>query len=155
MALSRNSQLVQDALKQHGLSIEVMELSASTRTAQDAAEAVGCQLGQIVKSLVFRSGDQALLFLVSGQNQLNTARVSARLGLPIEKADADFTRQQSGFPIGGVPPLAHANPIQTYIDRDLLTYDEVWAAAGTPRSVFKFASRLLPELTGGLVIEVT
>jgi len=155
MALSKNSQRVQQALEQHGLGLEVVELDASTRTAQEAAQAVGCELGQIVKSLVFRSGKNALLFLVSGSNQLNIARVSAYLGIPIEKADADFARQASGYPIGGVPPLAHDVPLQTYIDQSLLDYEFVWAAAGTPHSVFKLESRLLQMLTGGLIIEVT
>ena len=155
MALSKNSRLVQQALQAHGLGLEVVELDATTRTAHDAAAAVGCELGQIVKSLVFRSGDNALLFLVSGSNQLNVGSVSTQLGMPIEKADADFAREKSGFPIGGVPPVAHASPMVTYIDRTLLDYEQVWAAAGTPNSVFKLESRLLPELTGGLVIDVT
>ena len=155
MALSKNSQRVQQALEQHGLGLEVVELDASTRTAQEAAQAVGCELGQIVKSLIFRSGENALLFLVSGSNQLNIARVSAQLGMPIEKADADFARQASGYPIGGVPPLAHNTPMQTYIDQSLLDYDVVWAAAGTPHSVFKLESRLLQILTGGSIIKVT
>jgi len=155
MVLSKNAQKVKDALKARNLELEVIELNASTRTAQDAANALGCQIGQIVKSLVFRSGEQALLFLVSGQNQLNVQRVSAVLGIPLEKADADFTRQKSGFPIGGVPPLAHITPMRTYIDRDLMTYDEVWAAAGTPHAIFKIESRLLPELTGGQILEIT
>ncbi len=155
MVLSKNSRLVQNALMDHGLTLEVIELDASTRTAKDAANAVGCQIGQIVKSLVFRSGEKALLFLVSGKNQLNVAQVSARLGMPVEKADADFARQKSGFPIGGVPPVAHTTPMLTYIDRDLLSFGNVWAAAGTPNSVFKIESRLLPELTGGSIIELT
>ena len=155
MTLSKNSQRVQQALEQHGLGLEVVELDASTRTAQEAAQAVGCELGQIVKSLIFRSGENALLFLVSGSNQLNIARVSAQLGMPIEKADADFARQASGYPIGGVPPLAHKTPMQTFIDHSLLDSDIVWAAAGTPHSVFKLESRLLQILTGGSIIKVT
>jgi len=155
MALSKNAQKIQDALKERGMQLEVIELDASTRTARDAANAVGCQIGQIVKSLVFRSGEDALLFLVSGQNQLNVARVSSEMGIPIEKADADFTREKSGFPIGGVPPLAHEKPIRTFIDRDLMAFDEVWAAAGTPHAVFKVKSRLLPELTGGVILDLT
>jgi prolyl-tRNA editing enzyme YbaK/EbsC (Cys-tRNA(Pro) deacylase) len=155
MGLSKNAQKIQDALKERGLQLAVIELDTSTRTAQDAANAVGCQIGQIVKSLVFRSGDDALLFLVSGQNQLNVARVSAELGIPIKKADADFAHQKSGYPIGGVPPLAHEEPMHTYIDRDLMVFDEVWAAAGTPHAVFKLESRLLPEVTGGLILDLT
>jgi len=155
MALSKNAQKIQDALKASDLRLEVIELNASTRTAQEAANAVGCQIGQIVKSLVFRSGGDALLFLVSGQNRLNVERVSLEMGIPIEKADADFTREKSGYPIGGVPPIAHATPMRTFIDRDLMAFDEVWAAAGTPHAVFKLESRLLPELTGGFILDVT
>ncbi len=155
MALSKNAQKIQDALKSRHLQLEVIELDASTRTAQEAANAVGCQIGQIVKSLVFRSGEDALLFLVSGQNQLDVARVSAELGIPVEKADADFTREKSGYPIGGVPPIAHATPMRAFIDRDLMAFDEVWAAAGTPHAVFKLESRLLPELTGGLILDLS
>lgn len=155
MTLSEKSQLVQQALEQHHLSLEVVELNASTRTAQDAATAVGCEIGQICKSLVFRSGATPLLFLVSGKNQLNVAKVSADLGLPLEKADADFTREKTGFAIGGIPPVAHTTPIATYIDRTLLAYPEIWAAAGTPHAVFKLESHLLLTLTSGTVIDVT
>ncbi|MGV8026220.1 MAG: YbaK/EbsC family protein [Anaerolineaceae bacterium] len=154
MTLSEKSQLVQQALERHHLSLEVVELNASTRTAQDAATAVGCELGQICKSLVFRSGDTPVLFLVSGKNQLNVAKVSTHLGLPLEKADADFTREKTGFAIGGIPPVAHITPIATYIDRILLDYSEIWAAAGTPHAVFKLESHLLLTLTGGTVIDV-
>lgn len=154
MPLSEKSQLVQRALEQHHLALEVVEMSDSTRTAQDAAAAVGCEIGQICKSLIFRSGNTPLLFLVSGKNQLNVARVSAALGFPLEKADAVFTKEKTGFAIGGIPPLAHASPIATYIDRTLLEYPEIWAAAGTPHAVFKLESRMLLTLTGGKIIDV-
>ncbi|HOJ00619.1 MAG TPA: YbaK/EbsC family protein [Anaerolineaceae bacterium] len=154
MTLSEKSQLVQQALEKHHLSLQVVELDASTRTSQEAAHAVGCEIGQICKSLVFRSADTPLLFLVSGKNQLNVARVSADLGFPLEKADAAFTKEKTGFAIGGIPPVAHATPIKTYIDRTLLEYPEIWAAAGTPHAVFKLESRLLLTLTGGTLIDV-
>ena len=154
MSLSKKSQMVQQALNEHNLTLDVIELDASTRTAQDAANAVGCDIGQICKSLVFRSGDTPVLFLVSGKNQLNVAQVSAHLGISLEKADADFTKQKTGYSIGGIPPVAHTNPITTYIDRTLLSYQHIWAAAGTPHSVFKLESELLPVLTGGSVIDV-
>lgn len=154
MPLSEKSQLVQRALEQHHLALEVVEMNDSTRTAQDAAAAVGCEIGQICKSLIFRSGDSPLLFLVSGKNQLNVARVSAALGFPLEKADAAFTKEKTGFAIGGIPPLAHASPITTYIDRTLLEYPEIWAAAGTPHAVFKLESCMLLTLTGGKIIDV-
>ena len=155
MELSKKSQLVQHVLEQHHLSLEVVELDASTRTAQEAAEAVACALGQICKSLVFRSADTPLLFLVSGKNQLNVPKVSALLGFPLEKADAAFTREKTGFAIGGIPPVAHPTPITTYIDKTLLEYPLIWAAAGTPHSVFKLESNHLLSLTGGQVIDVT
>lgn len=154
MELSKKSQLVQQVLEQHHLALEVVELDASTRTAQEAADAVGCEIGQICKSLVFRSADTPLLFLVSGKNQLHVSKVSALLGFPLEKADAAFTREKTGFAIGGIPPVAHAISIQTYIDSTLLSYAEIWAAAGTPHSVFKLESRHLLDLTGGQVIDV-
>ena len=154
MPLSKKSQMVQQALTEHNLTLDMIELDASTRTAQDAANAVGCEIGQICKSLVFRSGDTPVLFLVSGKNQLNVAQVSAHLGISLEKADAGFTKQKTGYSIGGIPPVAHTNPITTYIDRTLLSYRHIWAAAGTPHSVFKLDSELLPVLTGGSVIDV-
>lgn len=154
MTLSEKPQLVQQALEQYHLFLQVVELDASTRTSQEAADAVGCEIGQICKSLVFRSGDIPLLFLVSGKNQLNVAKVSSNLGLPLEKADAAFTKEKTGFAIGGIPPVAHISPIQTYIDRTLLEYPEIWAAAGTPHAVFKLESHLLLTLTGGTVIDV-
>ena len=154
MSLSKKSQMVQQALTEHNLTLDVIELDASTRTAQDAANAVGCEIGQICKSLVFCSGDTPVLFLVSGKNQLNVAQVSAHLGISLEKADDDFTKQKTGYSIGGIPPVAHTNPLTTYIDRTLLSYQHIWAAAGTPHSVFKLDSELLPVLTGGSVIDV-
>lgn len=154
MTLSKNSAKVQAFLDQFGLKLEVQELVQSTRTAQDAADAVGCELGQIVKSLVFRSGPTPLLFLVSGKNQLDLQKAGSALGRDIQKADADFVREQTGYPIGGVPPVAHANLIDIFIDRDLMAYEEIWAAAGTPNAVFRIKSDDLPRITGGRIIDV-
>lgn len=154
MQLSKNSQKVQDYLKRYDLELEVLELAESTRTAQEAASAAGCEVGQIVKSLVFRCGEEALLFLVSGKNQLDTHKVSQIIGKTITKADADFAKEKTGYAIGGVPPVAHATPIETFIDKDLLGYEDVWAAAGTPHAVFRLNSNDLPRLTGGRVIEM-
>jgi prolyl-tRNA editing enzyme YbaK/EbsC (Cys-tRNA(Pro) deacylase) len=155
MHLSKNSARVQTYLDQFNMKLEVLELSQSTRTAQEAADAVGCEPGQIVKSLVFRSGSDPLLFLVSGKNQLNTKKVSETLNFKIEKADADFAREKTGFPIGGVPPVAHENPIQIFIDRDLFGFEDVWAAAGTPNAVFRIKSKDLPLITGGRVLDIS
>ena len=132
----------------------MLELAESTRTAQEAADAAKCEVGQIVKSLVFRSGDEALLFLVSGKNMLDIPKVSQLIGKTISKADADFVKAKTGYAIGGVPPVALLAAIETYIDRDLMAFESVWAAAGTPHAVFQLKSNDLPRLTGGKVIEV-
>jgi prolyl-tRNA editing enzyme YbaK/EbsC (Cys-tRNA(Pro) deacylase) len=154
MALSKKSKIVQDYLLKFGLKIEVVEFPESTRTAQEAADAIGCELGQIVKSLVFRNKDQGVLFLVSGKNNLNVEKVARDLKIEVKKADADFVKTVTGFTIGGIPPVAHQTKMDTYIDEDLLGYKEVWAAAGMPFSVFKLESRMLQPLTNGKVIQV-
>ena len=154
MALSTNCQKVQNYLNRFNLKLEVQELAKSTRTAQQAADAVGCTVGQIVKSLIFRTGNQPLLFLVSGKNQLDVNKVNAALNFQLHKADAHFVRKKSGYTIGGVPPVAHAFPMEVFIDRDLMEYDEIWAAAGTPNAVFRLKSNDLPRITGGRVIDV-
>jgi len=135
--LSQSAQKVQDALGELGMSLEVLELPNSTRTAVEAAQAVGCQVGQIVKSLIFKAN-----------------RTRRPILEPLGKADADFVRQQTGFAIGGVPPVGHSHKIDTYIDRDLLSYQEVWAAAGTPRAVFRLTPQDLSKMTGGLVLDI-
>ena len=154
MILSNKSQQVQDYLNKRGYACEVIELEDSTRTAREAADAVGCTIGQIVKSLVFRAANQPILFLVSGKNRLDVQKVSQTLGFEIELADADFTKEMTGYTIGGVPPAAHISAIDTYVDEDLLKYDEVWAAAGTPHSVFKLKSSDLLPLTNGKAISI-
>jgi len=145
---------VQAALFAAGVAAHVEEFPASTRTAQDAATAVGTGVGQIVKSLVFLAGDAPVLALVSGANRLDPARLAALTGASIGKADADAVRQATGYSIGGVPPTGFAAPIPTFIDRDLLQYDIVWAAAGTPRHVFPIAPRELVRVTGGSVADL-
>lgn len=156
-SLSPSAQKVQDALEAKGYSLEVVELPDSTRTAAEAAQAIGCQVGQIVKSLVFRAEktNRPILVIASGTNRVNEERIGQLLGEPIGKADAGFVRQNTGFVIGGVPPLGHDQPLQTFIDQDLLQYDEVWAAAGTPHAVFRLSPEHLENMTGGQIIEVT
>jgi len=154
LALSTSCRKVQNYLNNFNLKLEVQELSKSTRTAQQAADAVGCAVGQIVKSLIFRTADQPLLFLVSGKNQLDVDKVNTEFNFQLQKADAHFVREKSGYAIGGVPPVAHAFPMEVFIDRDLMGYDEVWAAAGTPNAVFRLKSNDLPHITGGRVIDV-
>jgi len=155
--LTPSAKRVQDALNALGFSLEVLELPASTRTAVEAANAVGCQLGQIVKSLVFkakRSG-KPVLVLTSGANRVNEKRIEDLIGEPLGKANADFVRESTGFAIGGVPPLGHTQTLETYIDQDLLQYETVWAAAGTPHALFKLNPKDLVRMTGGKVIKVT
>jgi len=152
MNLPDASQKVQNYLDQFGLDLKVRQFPDSTRTAKDAADAVGCEVGQIVKSLIFRSGDKPLLFLVSGKNQLNVQKASHDLSIPIEKANAQFVRDTTGYAIGGVPPVAHAVKMDVYIDEDLMAYTHVWCAAGTPHAVFQLESKNLPRITGGKVI---
>ena len=154
MALSKKSKLVQDYLLQFGHKVDILEYSESTKTAQEAATAIGCEIGQIVKSLVFNSNGKGLLFLVSGNNKLDVEKVARELRIEIKKADADFVKKVTGFSIGGVPPVAHETKMETYIDQDLLAYDEVWAAAGMPFSVFRLESRMLQPLTNGKGIAV-
>jgi prolyl-tRNA editing enzyme YbaK/EbsC (Cys-tRNA(Pro) deacylase) len=147
---------VQDALRALGLPADVRELGASTRTAPEAAAAVGCELGAIVKSLVFRgrsSGDPVLV-LVSGDNRADEARVEAEVGEAVGRADADWVREVTGYAIGGIPPVGHPSPVRTVVDEDLLRFDEVWAAAGTPRAVFPVAPRALAEAAGGTLAAV-
>ena len=155
--LSPSAQRVQDALRGMGFGYEVIEFAQTTRTAAEAAAAVGCTVGQIAKSLVFktRHGGRPLLVIASGANRVNEKAMQAVVGEPIEKPDADFVRQQTGFVIGGVPPLGHAAPLTIYIDEDLLQYDIIWAAAGTPNAVFRLAPADLLPMTGGQAIKVT
>jgi prolyl-tRNA editing enzyme YbaK/EbsC (Cys-tRNA(Pro) deacylase) len=151
--LNTAAQKVQDALREVGVECVVREMPASTRTAQDAAQAIGCQVGQIVKSLVFLGKDsrKPYLLLVSGANRVDEKKIAPLLGEAIEKADADFVRQQTGFAIGGVPPLAHTQPLDTLIDEDLMVFDEIWAAAGTPNAVFRLTPAELSRISRGKV----
>src|SRR6202022_480775 len=145
---------VQAALTAAAIDARIEEFPSSTRTAQEAAATVGTTVGQIVKSLVFLAGDAPVMALVSGVNRLDTQRLAALSGAPIGKAGADAVRQATGYSIGGVPPIGFPAPIPTYIDRDLLRYDIVWAAAGTPRHVFPIAPDELVRITGGHVADL-
>ncbi|MBN1565538.1 MAG: YbaK/EbsC family protein [Anaerolineae bacterium] len=158
MTLSPSAQKVQDALTERGFgAITVVELPGSTRTSAEAAAAIGCTVAQIAKSLIFKgkeSGDP-ILVIASGTNRVNTQTIKALVGEAIEKPDADFVREKTGFAIGGIPPVGHVQPVTTFIDEELLHYDEIWAAAGTPHAVFKLLSGDLAPMTGGRVITVT
>lgn len=154
--LSSSAQKVQTALDALGLGHKVMELPQSTRTAAEAAEAIGCQVEQIAKSLIFKRKhtQRPVLVVASGGNRVNEKKLAALLGEPIERADADFVRERTGFVIGGVPPLAHAEPLETFLDEDLWQYEAIWAAAGTPRAVFGLAPADLAKITAGQVVAI-
>jgi prolyl-tRNA editing enzyme YbaK/EbsC (Cys-tRNA(Pro) deacylase) len=153
MPLKPSAQRVQDALAARGFQIQVEELAQTARSAAEAAAAVGCQVGQIAKSLVFkgRASGRAVLVIASGSNRVDTARVEALLGEPLDRPDADFVREATGFAIGGVPPLGHASPLTTFIDEDLGRHDRIWAAAGHPSAVFPLTLDELVRMTGGQV----
>ena len=137
------------------LGFETREFPEGTHTVADAAAAVGVAPGQIVKSLVVRrESDRPVIVAVSGTNRLDLGKVAALVGEPVSMAPARWVREVTGFAIGGVPPAGHAGPAETLIDEDLMAYDEVWAAAGTPYEVFPIAPSQLVELTGGRVVEV-
>ena len=152
--LPDSAQRVVDAAASHGVAIDVIEYPDGTRTAQDAAAAVGCEVGQIVKSLIFSIDDELVLALTSGANRVDTAALTAAAGgQKCDKADADQVREVTGYAIGGVPPFGHANPVRSFIDPDLLTHDEVWAAAGTPRHVFALEPAQLLAATGAIAAD--
>jgi prolyl-tRNA editing enzyme YbaK/EbsC (Cys-tRNA(Pro) deacylase) len=155
--LLNSAQRVQNALKQKDFDCKVMELPSSTRTAQDAATSIGCEISQIVKSLIFKTKDtgRPVLVLASGVNRVNEKTVELYLSEKIIKADAEFTREITGFAIGGIPPVGHKQTIELiFIDQDLLRFDSVWAAAGTPNAVFNMHSKDLVSITNGKVISI-
>ena len=154
--LSPAAQRVQDALTAQGFSYQVVESPEPTRTAAEAAKRVGCQVGQIVKSLLFKTqSGQPVLVLTSGANQVNEYRIGMLLRETLTKAPAAFVRQVTGFAIGGVPPLGYAQPVLAFVDQDLMKHGEVWAAGGTPNALFKLAPADLVKMTGGQTVKVT
>ena len=156
-SLKKSAQAVQDALDAKGLSCEVKELPDTTRSAKDAAKAVGCEVREIAKSLVFATvpGNTPVLVIASGPNRVNEASISQVVGSDITMASPDFVREQTGFAIGGVPPLGHKVDIVTLIDEDLMALDVVWAAAGTPFSVFAITPQALLAATDGRVVNIS
>jgi prolyl-tRNA editing enzyme YbaK/EbsC (Cys-tRNA(Pro) deacylase) len=130
-----------------GLDVEVQEFPQGTRTAVDAAAAIGCDVAQIVKSLVFMADDQPLLVLTSGANRVDEGALGRTLGLTLRKATADEVRDATGYAIGGTPPFGHRQPLRVICDRDLMVHQEVWAAAGSPSTVFPIVSARLLEVT--------
>ena len=154
--LSSSAQKVQDTLRRLGFGNQVIELQETTRTSADAARAAGCQVGQIAKSLVFkgRNTHKPILVIASGVNRVNEQKIADLISEPLAKADADYVRTQTGFVIGGVPPVGHVEKMEIFIDEDLLKYDEIWGAAGTPNAVFRLSPTDLVKMTGGRVTSI-
>lgn len=155
-ALKPSARRVQAALAGKGHGFEVREFPDSTRTSAEAAAAIGCAVGQIAKSLIFRgeTSGRPVLVVASGSNRVDERKVAAAIGEPIGRADAAFVRERTGFAIGGVPPLGHLEPPLVVLDEDLRGYAEIWAAAGTPNAVFRLTPDELPGLAGGAYAEV-
>ncbi|MFE9681071.1 YbaK/EbsC family protein [Streptomyces sp. NPDC006285] len=157
MTLGKSARKFQEELDRRGLDATVIELASSTRTADDAANSLGCAPAQIVKSLVFRATTtgEAVIVLASGPNRVNEKTLAAHVGSEIGKADADFVKTTTGYSIGGVPPLGHKNEAVLFVDQDLLGFPEVWAAAGTPHAVFKISGAITEILPKHTVVDVT
>ena len=156
-ALQKSAQSIQQTLDARGLGLQVIQLTETARTANDAAAALKCDVAQIVKSLIFKTANsnKPVLVLVSGPNRVNEKAVETQIGEPIVKADANFTEEVTGFAIGGIPPLGHKKQIEhILIDEDLLKYPDLWAAAGTPHAVFNLRAADLQPLTNGKVISI-
>lgn len=154
--LKESAKRVQSLLQEMGYANQVVELPDSARTAQEAAEAIGCEVAQIAKSIIFRlsPSDQPLLVVASGVNRVNEKSIAQLVTEKLGKADADFVREKTGFVIGGVAPIGHATAVMTFIDEDLLQYPSIWAAAGHPKAVFELKPNELVSMTQGQVISI-
>ncbi|WP_454051997.1 YbaK/EbsC family protein [Clostridium sp. Marseille-Q7071] len=154
--LSKSAEKVQIVLNKFGFELNVIELSDSTRTAQEAADTIGCDVSQIAKSLIFKgkTSQNPILIVASGTNRVNEKAIKGNLREKLEKADADFVLAHTGFAIGGIPPIGHKTSITTLIDEDLMQYEEIWAAVGTPHAVFKLTPKILTEITNGDIISI-
>ncbi len=142
---------VKDVLEASGIEFEINILPDAVRTAKAAADALGCEVGQIANSLIFRDAgsDAAVLIMCAGDRRVDPARVRQQTGIELGKADAEFVRGVTGFAIGGVPPVAHAQTLRCLLDTSLRRHQEIWAAAGTPESVFRMSPAQLGQITGG------
>jgi prolyl-tRNA editing enzyme YbaK/EbsC (Cys-tRNA(Pro) deacylase) len=154
--LSPSAQKVDDALRALGYQFDIIEHAESTRTAQEAAQRAGCELGQIVKSMIFRGkvSGKPILVLTSGANRVDEKRISEYAREAIGRADPDFVRSATSFAIGGVPPVGHPQKLETYLDEDFLQYKTIWAAAGNPNAIFELPTEALQELTDAKVVRV-
>jgi prolyl-tRNA editing enzyme YbaK/EbsC (Cys-tRNA(Pro) deacylase) len=155
-ALRPSVQKVQDTLEALGFRNEVVELEATTRTSADAARAVGSTVEQIAKSILFQGGrtHKPVLVIASGPNRVNEKTIAELIGEPLGKADAEYVREKTGFVIGGVPPVGHIEKPEIFIDQDLLQYEQIWVAAGSPHAVFRLSPSELVRMTGGRVVSI-
>jgi prolyl-tRNA editing enzyme YbaK/EbsC (Cys-tRNA(Pro) deacylase) len=153
---SPSVQKVQVVLKALGFQNQVLELQTTTRTSAEAAQTIGCQVEQIAKSIIFRrkQTDKPILVIASGPNRVSEKKIEELISEPLGKADADYVRKHTGFVIGGVPPIGHLEKLDVFIDEDLLQYEEIWAAAGSPNAVFKLTPSDLIKMTNGRVISI-
>lgn len=158
MSRIQNTQVVQAYIKANNINTTILTMPTNTHTSKQAAEALECDLRQIAKSIVFRLDQKPLLFLVSGPNRVDLAKVSKLLNqthdIKLQKADADFVYQYTGFPIGGMPPFAHKQKLDTFVDEDLKAFDEVWCAGGSDVTLFKIRLDVLLKLTQAQVVEL-
>ena len=154
MARMRGPDRVKAALEAASLDCEIHTLPDSTRTATEAAAAIGCSVGEIAKSLVFRAGARAVVAIMSGDHRLDPAKLADVLGEEVSRADADFVRAATGFAIGGVPPLGHATPVPVFMDAGLFRFERIWAAAGSPFSVFAVEPARLRDAGGAVVTDL-
>jgi Cys-tRNA(Pro) deacylase len=155
--MHHSAQKVADAAQALGLDVEIVEFEQTTRSAQDAADTIGCQVAQIVKSLLFVVDGELVMALVSGSNRLDERKLAALRGVgrkKVKRADADATKEVTGFSIGGVPPFGHKSRLPVYIDQDLARFDVVWAAAGTPFAVFAITPDELARASGGTLVDL-
>lgn len=152
--MSESVERVRAALLAAGHADTISEFPEGTRTSQDAANAVGCTVAQIAKSIVLRMGERVVLVIASGRNRVDVAKVGALIGGPVKSADGRWVRDVTGFAIGGVPPVGHSSAIRVFIDQDLMALDPIWAAAGSPRHVFRTSAKELTRMTGGKVADV-
>ncbi len=154
--LRDSAQRVQDFITNKGYLFEVTELPSSTRTAQEAADSVGCSVAQIAKSLVFKeqTTHEPILVIASGINLVDTGKIRAATGLNLAKADGDYVKEKVGFAIGGIPPVGHKMPLKTLLDPDLKQHAVIWAAAGTPFAVFQLKPGDLEPLTKGMWLDM-
>jgi prolyl-tRNA editing enzyme YbaK/EbsC (Cys-tRNA(Pro) deacylase) len=155
--LKKSSERIQNILDQYELDIKVIEFKELTRTAAEAALAIGCEVGQIAKTLIFKGKitGRPICIIASGTNRVDEKKIIEHIGEEIEKPDADYVLKYTGFAIGGVPPIGYTLELKALIDEDLFSYEEIWAAAGTPNSVFQITQKNLLKITQGSVINIS